>query len=169
MSKHFKFHDELLNVQPGGPENPLKASINERQMELSLTRISENEYLAVKDGKQSRLFVARGKDGSIFISSNGRSYKLVPAEDGVEGLEAESAAHSGKLIASMPGRIIKILAENGQAVEKDQAVFIMESMKMEITQISPFKGRVVEINAKPGQLVDAGAVIVRLEPDQEKE
>jgi biotin carboxyl carrier protein len=64
----------------------------------------------------------------------------------------------------MPGRIIKVLVEPGQEVEKNQPVLVMESMKMEITQTSSFPGQVEEVNIKAGQHVNAGFLMVRIEP-----
>ena len=50
----------------------------------------------------------------------------------------------------MPGRIIKILAGDDDAVEEGQAVLILEAMKMQNEIKSPQKGRIARIGPKPG-------------------
>lgn len=51
----------------------------------------------------------------------------------------------------------------GDEVAADQVVAILESMKMEMPLESPVAGRVAEILAAPGQAVEEGDPVVRLE------
>lgn len=163
MDKNFKIGENIYAVQVSGATNPVKAVIDGTESEFIVNQVSENEFVFSKDGKQTRLFLARNKDGETFVHHEGKTFKVCPVEEDFGGGE-DSAAKSGKLVAAMPGRIIKVLVEPGQEVEKNQPVLIMESMKMEITQNAPFHGKVEEVNARAGQQVDAGAVMVRIEP-----
>ena len=42
----------------------------------------------------------------------------------------------------MPGSVIEVLVKEGEAVEKGQALMIIEAMKMEHTIAAPMAGRV---------------------------
>jgi acetyl-CoA carboxylase biotin carboxyl carrier protein len=65
--------------------------------------------------------------------------------------------------AEITGNIWKILAKPGQKVGEDEAIVMMESMKMEIPISAPEPGRVKEILVSEGDVVTEGSVVVRLE------
>ena len=68
-----------------------------------------------------------------------------------------------ELKADITGTIWKVLKAVGDAVEEDEAILILESMKMEIPVASPEPGTIREILAAEGDTVRDGAVLVRLE------
>ena len=61
------------------------------------------------------------------------------------------------------GNVWKIVAVPGQSLDEDEAVLILESMKMEIPVSAPEAGRVVEILVEEGVTVSEGTVVARLE------
>lgn len=61
------------------------------------------------------------------------------------------------------GIVWKIVAKPGQRVGEDDAVIILESMKMEIPVFAPKRGTVAEILTAEGDAVDEGAVVARIE------
>ena len=69
-----------------------------------------------------------------------------------------------RLKAQMPGKIIRILVQPGQALVKDQPVMVMEAMKMENEIKAPQAGRVAQLQLKEGQAVESGAELLRIEP-----
>ncbi|MEP7206749.1 MAG: acetyl-CoA carboxylase biotin carboxyl carrier protein subunit [Casimicrobiaceae bacterium] len=68
-----------------------------------------------------------------------------------------------ELKADITGSVWKVLKMAGDAVEEDEPVLIMESMKMEIPVASPDKGVVREILVKEGDIVGDGTVVARIE------
>jgi len=72
-------------------------------------------------------------------------------------------AGPARLLAPMPGRIVRVLAEPGQEVETGQGLVVMEAMKMENELRSPRAGRVVEVHARPRQNVETGSLLVVVE------
>ena len=72
-------------------------------------------------------------------------------------------AHSGTLAAPMPGLVVQVLVEEGQAVEEGQPLLVIESMKMQMQMKSPCGGRVASLPVTPGQQVDKGQVLARVE------
>lgn len=65
--------------------------------------------------------------------------------------------------ASMAGSVWKITVQEGETVEEDQDVVILESMKMEIPIPSEDDGTVKEIRVKEGDFVNEGDVIAIIE------
>ena len=60
----------------------------------------------------------------------------------------------------MPGRVVKLLVENGSVVEKGQGLLVLEAMKMQNELRAPRAGTVREIAVKAGDTVDAGRVLL---------
>ena len=65
--------------------------------------------------------------------------------------------------APMPGKILEVLAKNGQKVEKGDALVIMEAMKMEYTLKAPRSGRVKGLSAKVGEQVSDATPLLEIE------
>ena len=61
------------------------------------------------------------------------------------------------------GNVWKIVKAVGDHVEEDEAILILESMKMEIPVTAPEDGTVAEILTKEGAVVTEGAVVARME------
>ncbi len=75
------------------------------------------------------------------------------------------AAHAGPLPvkAPMPGLIVRVHVQPGDAVRAGQGVVSMEAMKMENELRSASAGTVKAVLVQPGQAVEKGAVLVELE------
>jgi biotin carboxyl carrier protein len=76
-----------------------------------------------------------------------------------------SAGEEGvrKVIAPMPGKVVRILAPAGTQVEAGQGVLVIEAMKMQNEMKSPKKGTVKKINVTEGAPVDAGQALAEIE------
>ncbi|HLR01504.1 MAG TPA: acetyl-CoA carboxylase biotin carboxyl carrier protein subunit [Virgibacillus sp.] len=65
--------------------------------------------------------------------------------------------------ASMAGNVWKIVVEEGETVEEDQDIVILESMKMEIPIPAEDDGTVKEIKVKEGDFVNEGDTLAIIE------
>lgn len=64
--------------------------------------------------------------------------------------------------APMPGVIVKVAVQQGQAVKAGQVLVVLEAMKMENEIVAPRAGTVTQIVAGKGASVDSGAPLVML-------
>ena len=60
----------------------------------------------------------------------------------------------------MPGRVVRVLVNEGDKVEEGQGVAVVEAMKMENEIPAPRAGTVHSVNVEPGQTVEGGGVLV---------
>jgi biotin carboxyl carrier protein len=76
--------------------------------------------------------------------------------------EEHGAAGSGpqRLVAPMPGKVVRVLANVGDRVAARQPVVVVEAMKMENELRASHEGTVAEIHAREGMSVDAGALLI---------
>lgn len=77
--------------------------------------------------------------------------------------DPDAAVAQGSLLAPMPGSVLRIGAAIGDTVTVGQPLIWMEAMKMEHTVTAPGDGVLVELNVVPGQQVDVGAVLARVD------
>ncbi len=69
----------------------------------------------------------------------------------------------GAILAPMPGRVIAVLVEAGQAVTKGQRMLVLEAMKMEQALLAPFDGVVAELKVTEGAQVSEGTMLARID------
>ncbi len=69
------------------------------------------------------------------------------------------------LSAPMPGKITKIFVTPGGLVEKNQAMLVMEAMKMEYTLKAEMTTAVESVNVKVGDQVALGHLLIKLKPE----
>jgi len=67
-----------------------------------------------------------------------------------------------QVCAHITGMVWKIQVAVGDAVEAEQSLVILESMKMEMPVEAPEAGRVSRIAVSEGQAVEEGDVLVEL-------
>ncbi|WDL95709.1 pyruvate carboxylase [Alicyclobacillus sp. ALC3] len=65
--------------------------------------------------------------------------------------------------ASMPGNVISVLVQPGDAIEKNSLLAVTEAMKMEMQIQSPIDGVVKEVLCKAGERVEPGDLLFVLE------
>lgn len=77
---------------------------------------------------------------------------------------AAPAAGAGavKVTASVPGKVLKIVASAGQAVKAGDSIVILESMKMEIPVVAPQDGIVASIDTTEGASVENGDTLATM-------
>ncbi|MEG1458397.1 MAG: biotin/lipoyl-containing protein [Acetivibrio sp.] len=82
--------------------------------------------------------------------------KVAPpvAKGGAEG--------SVKINAPMPGKILTIKGNVGQAVKRGEVILLLEAMKMENEIVAPQDGTIASINVAAGDVIDAGAILATL-------
>jgi biotin carboxyl carrier protein len=68
-----------------------------------------------------------------------------------------------KVLAPMPGRVVRVLVAENSGVEAGQGIVVVEAMKMQNEIKSPKKGVVKKISATPGAAVNPGDVLAVVE------
>ena len=80
-----------------------------------------------------------------------------------KALRLADAGGAAAIKTAMPGRIVRTLVVEGDTVAKGQPVVVVEAMKMENELKAPREGTVKRLAVSPGDLVEAGTVLVELE------
>jgi acetyl/propionyl-CoA carboxylase alpha subunit len=126
-----------------------------------ITAAPDQVVLADADGVAWRFAVARYGDDVYVDSARGPVHLVaVPRFP-----EPGSAVEKGSLVAPMPGNVIRLGAAQGETVTAGQPLIWLEAMKMEHTITAPADGVLAELNVSPGQQVEVGAVLARVESE----
>ncbi|MEO1060679.1 MAG: acetyl-CoA carboxylase biotin carboxylase subunit [Actinomycetota bacterium] len=139
---------------------------------LDLTGVSASVTPATEDGEEK---VRRDVD----VEVNGRKYSVAvwvlesqigaaaPAAAAKPKARRSSSAGGaggggadGTVTAPMQGTILKVMVAEGDEVEADQTVVVLEAMKMENNVATPKAGTVKELKVAAGDTVGTGDVIV---------
>ncbi len=74
------------------------------------------------------------------------------------------ASTANTVLAPMPGRVLKVMAQAGDTVEAGQPLLVLEAMKMEHTLCAPRHGQIADCLCAAGEQVSEGATLMQLEP-----
>jgi acetyl-CoA/propionyl-CoA carboxylase biotin carboxyl carrier protein len=130
-------------------------------MEIRTTPPSETAEASPNDARE------------VDVEVNGRLFRVkVFGDEGAsaggpprrrQGGTRRASASGGAIAAPMQGTIVKVLVEEGQEVEADEPVCILEAMKMESEVRSQKAGTVSEVSVESGQTVRSGETLIVVE------
>lgn len=128
---------------------------------------------AIGDGRNlmfvgsRRVEFARAETGDKqIVRFGGRTYEI----GFVDPFSAASGAGGGTdaLKAPMPGAVVSVQKNPGDAVTRGEPVITIESMKLQTALPAPRDGVIAKILKTEGQTFEKDEIIVTLEPEQEK-
>jgi len=161
----------VLVFQEGEREYPITVRRRGEGFELELggrplsvkrySRDGRKLTVQVGDASVAGSVVRLGNRFEVFLP--GKHHTLQLYDPLLQVLELE--AHAGELAAPMPGKIVAILVEAGERVEKGATLLILEAMKMEHTIRAPARGRVGRIHHRIGEQVAEGAELIDFEAE----
>ena len=105
-------------------------------------------------------------DGRVYLVEDGVPWSVaaVPLVDALGQPAAAAASRATDVVAAMPGMIVQVPVEVGQAVQPGDVVMVLEAMKLMLPLPAKAGGRIRAIHGAVGQIVAGGAVLVEIEP-----
>ena len=106
---------------------------------------------------------ARGTQLTLFTDQGQAHGLLINAHDAA--LQAHTAGDTGSalgagVLAPMPGRVLRLMAREGQAVQAGEPLLVLEAMKMEHTLCAPASTHVGTCHVQAGDQVSEGALLM---------
>lgn len=137
---------------------------------LDVISIDEKHFHLIKDGKsyQAELLELNPLKKEVTLKINGSTYQ-VKLQDKYDrliqkmGLQVKAGQQLKDIKAPMPGLVLDILVEAGQAVSTGDPLVILEAMKMENVIKAPGDGVIKEVPVQKGAAVEKGQLLVGLE------
>jgi propionyl-CoA carboxylase alpha chain len=157
--------DQSLDVRYRLGRDP-HLSVDGDAMPGELTSVSASQVVCHVDG------VRVAHDVRVIAGPTGTTVH-VDGDDGAVSFvvaprfpEPDAAAATGSLTAPMPGAIVAVRVEVGEAVVAGQPLLSLEAMKMEHQVLAPVAGVVEAVLVGPGDQVDTGQPLLRLGTDE---
>ncbi len=75
---------------------------------------------------------------------------------------ASNTQGSLKVTSPMPGKILSVKAQPGQALKKGDVILLLEAMKMENEVVAQEDGTLATVNCNAGDMVEAGDLLATL-------
>ncbi|HVB36195.1 MAG TPA: biotin/lipoyl-containing protein [Candidatus Acidoferrales bacterium] len=135
--------------------------VNGRKVAADIVEIQTGIYSLLIDGEA---FEARIESGpsSLRVYVDGREYPVAIADPRRwrrnRNEVAEAEGHQ-QIVASMPGKLVRLMVRAGDTVEAGQGLLVVEAMKMQNEIKSPKAGKIERIAVREGQTVSAGDVL----------
>ena len=109
-------------------------------------------------GQQNLIINVNGKDYNVSVRPDGTVLSTAPAAPAPAA--AAIPADATVIKAPMPGTMFKVLVKEGDEVQSNQAVVILEAMKMENEIQTPKAGKVLQVLVNEGDPIEEGKVLV---------
>jgi biotin carboxyl carrier protein len=147
-----------------------EVSVNNRIVEVDPSQLPSIEE--VEPGVYSVLDQGRSYQVRIVKASNGWSVEAGGKTLAVEVRDPRDASNRSRKVlgpgrqniaAPMPGKVVRVLVKEGDAVEAGQGLVVVEAMKMQNAMKAVSAGAVVRIRVRDGDTVAAGDVMVTIE------
>ena len=136
----------------GKPERPGSAAAASPAVESGVSRTSHEISIAT-NAVPGQLMVRVGTT-PLEVSLNGRR-RWGRKDEGGHG-----ASGPQRVLAPMPGKIVRVLVKPGDVVQARQGLVVIEAMKMENELRAARGGTVAEVQAREAMSVDAGTLLV---------
>ncbi|TKJ39074.1 acetyl-CoA carboxylase biotin carboxyl carrier protein subunit [candidate division LCP-89 bacterium B3_LCP] len=143
-------------------------SIDGKAHSFDLMRSSKPEQFSlIIDGQSYQVWMEKlnstsaGSPARVRVHLSGYDFEFTLDDERSKKLREYTSAESstedeGRVVAPMPGLVVKLLVELGQKVKKGDGVAIVEAMKMENEIRAPIIGEVREIVVTEKQAVEKG-------------
>lgn len=120
------------------------------------------------DGRPSEVVLQSRGRGRWTAGTGGEQVEVEVVDERtrhIRSLTAGAARPAGGEVirAPMPGLVVRVMVEPGEAVPAGAGVLVLEAMKMENELRAPAAGVVRAIRAEPGQAVEKGQPLVEFE------
>ena len=159
-------------------------NIDGKNYRLELERV-DGRWACRVDGRTVEIDAVLARRDVLSILIDGKAYEIKRERTAVDmhlwvgsvryaaqlrdprSLRSRTAADDGKgprkLLAPMPGKIVRVLVAESAEVEAGQGIVVVEAMKMQNEIKSPKKGVVRKLVAAEGAAVNAGDVLAVVE------
>jgi pyruvate carboxylase len=148
-----------------------------------VSRIPTKNFLfGMEENEETIISIAEGKDiivqmlsvgpanedgtRTVFFKVNGQTRNVDIDDRSLESAKPKNPKKDpndpAQIGPSLQGKLSKVLVESGQEVEQNEALFVVEAMKMETTITAPHAATVQKVHIEEGAMVDGDDLVVTL-------
>jgi biotin carboxyl carrier protein len=146
----------------------VSATIGSRSYQIEVRKPEAGAYVFIVSGRvfECRVDKSGATRGAYQVHVGGDTYNIALSDPKrLRDAKSSGADADGRVpvVAPMPGKVVRVLVEQGAEVVAGDGLVIVEAMKMQNEMKSPKAGTVAEIHAQAGATVSAGEVLIVVE------
>ncbi len=153
-----------IQVEFEGTLPTVRARVGKREYELNLQEVEPGVFWFNSEDQSIEATVTTNGDGyQVRIGNRHLHVELLDGRSAF--LRSSQPDHDGiaELRSPMPGKVFRILVEQGDTVEANQGLLVIEAMKMQNEMKSPKRGTIRKLSVEEGMIVNAGDLLVEVE------
>ena len=168
MKLRARIQDVEIDVEIRREAGQVFANIDGREYQLEAHPSPSGVTLLTSDGQVFDCRVAgqpaSGQPVDVFVATAQYAVTLTDPKR-LRGATAANAEADGaaRIVAPMPGKIVRVLVTKGASVEAGAGIVVVEAMKMQNEMKAPKAGTVVTLNVEVGATVNGGDVLAVIE------
>lgn len=140
-----------------------RVQINGEEAYAGIHFLNENGlFMVEKDDGKREYHIKPQDDGTYRVTTRGMQVDAVIEEDRGQGRRRAAKKEEGLISAPIPGVVMEVRVKEGDTVEKDQVLVVLESMKMLMEFKAPIPGTVEKVAVSKDQKLEKGDEMVRL-------
>jgi len=130
----------------------------------AVKEVEPGVYSVLMDGRSFEVRTIAAQD-VLSVETGGRRFTVEVRDPRNASRQSRAATGSGRqrISAPMPGKVVRLLIREGDAVDIGQGLIVVEAMKMQNEMKASRAGRVVEVFVRDGDTVTAGDTLVVIE------
>ncbi len=163
MSLDLRSGDRQHHVDVRRTPDGWTVAVDGAAPDLEILEVTGDRVVLRRDGRRLTARVARrGAERLVWL--DGRAHVLHLAGDEADAADV-IAAGGPRHAAEMPGKVVRVLAAEGDRVAAGAPLLILEAMKMETELAANVAGRVARVTVAAGDTVAVGDLLVEIEPE----
>ena len=162
MKLFAEIEDQKFEINLKREAEKVFAEIDGRSYELESSETESNVYLFKYGNRIFQIYVAPNN----LVSLGNKQFEITLIDPKkLRGTGESGAAADGisEIKTTMPGKVVRVLAEKGAEIRKGDGVIVVEAMKMQNEMKAPKDGFIREIRFSEGATVNAGEILVVIE------
>jgi biotin carboxyl carrier protein len=165
MNYEVRINDKLYQLELDHSEGQWRCKLDGTALNIDAILSRPNVLSILLDGKAYEIKrELTPNDLHLWVGSSRYSAEVNDPRS-LRNRRGGAAANQGpqKLAAAMPGKVVRILLQEGEKVEAGQGILVVEAMKMQNEIKSPKVGRIQKLMVNDGDALVAGDVVAIVE------
>ena len=164
MKRELIVNGKSQSIEFRKEDGLVQFSLPDRAGSASIVEVEPGVFSVLMDGV-SYLAQASGTGSSIIVDVEGSVFDIEISDPRAPRRKTGALGGEGRqtIVAPMPGKIVRLLVNVGDAVEPGQGIVVMEAMKMQNELKALRTGVVTALPVAEGATVSAGEVLASIE------
>lgn len=165
MDLEVSLGEKAIRIAVAGPAGRRTVAITDREAAIDWVGLPGGGYSILLDGRVYDLVAEVDGESCRVAGRQGRLRLQIRDPRRLRSTRTTGEGQAGlqRLCAEMPGKVIRVLVREGDAVVYEQGLLVIEAMKMQNEIRAPKAGTIKAVGVAAGRTVNTGDFLLSLE------